>query len=107
MRAAARTTASSLKLHEVFERAAAAGDNQHVRPQHGSVRGKRVEAVDRRDNLGRGGLSLHPDRPNDDPEREAVGEPVKDVANDRAGGRRHHADDFEAGTGFLLRFGVE
>ena len=96
-----------VEAHEVFERAAAAGDDQHVRPRRSSVRGKRVEAVDRRCDLGRGGLSLHPDRPDDDPDREPVGESVEDVANDGAGRRRHHADDHRQERDFALARGVE
>ena len=107
LRAAARTTASSLKLmrssSEPPPRATISTSGRGAC----SVRGKRVEAVDRRCDLGRGGLSLHPDRPDDDPDREAVGEAVQDVANDGAGRRRHHADDFRQERDFALARGVE
>ena len=59
-----------VEAHEVLERAAAASDDQHIGPRRSAVRGKCVEAVDRRGDLGRGGLALHPDRPDDDPDRE-------------------------------------
>ena len=96
-----------VEAHQVFERAAAASHDQNVRPRRGPIRGERVEAVDGRCDLGRGGLSLHPHRPDDDPDREAVGEPVEDVANDGAGRRRHHADDPRQERDCALARGVE
>ena len=96
-----------VEAHQVLERAAAAGDDQHVRPHRASVRGKRIEPVDRRRDLGRGGLTLHPDRPDDDPNREPVGETMQDVANDGAGRRGHHADDLRQERDLALARGVE
>ena len=42
--------------------------------------------------LGRAGLALHAHRPHQHLAREAVLEPMQDVADHRAGGRGHHAD---------------
>ena len=107
LRAAARTTHLVVEAHEILERAAAARDDQHVRPRRRPVRRQRIEAVDRRRDLGRGGLSLHAHRPDDDPNREAVGETVQNVANDGAGRRRHDADDFRQERNLALARGVE
>ena len=83
-----------VEAHEVLERAAAARDDQHVGTRHGPpIDGERVEAVDRGGDLGGGGLALNADRPDDHPNREAVGEAMQDVADDGAGRRRHHADN--------------
>ena len=86
---------------KVLQAAAAAGDDQQVRPRRqsrfgsrlGSRRGQAIEAADRgRDLLG-GGLALDQDRPDQDVAREPIGEAVQDVADHRAGGRGDHADD--------------
>ena len=48
---------------EVLERAAAARDDQHVRPRDRPARRQRVEAVDGRRDLRRAALALHAHRP--------------------------------------------
>ena len=69
--------------------------------------GERIEAVDRRGDLGRGGLALDAHRPDDDAHGKAVGEAVQNVANDRAGRRRHHADNPRQERGLALARRVE
>ena len=77
---------------QVLERAAAARDDQDVRPRHRPARRQAVEARDRgRDLLGRE-LALHQHRPQQHPAREALGEPVQDVLDHRPGRRGHDAD---------------
>ena len=78
---------------QVLERAAPARHDQHVRPRREAAGGERVEPVDRRRHLGRRGLPLHPHRPHQDPNRETVGKPMQNVADDRAGRRGDDADD--------------
>ena len=92
---------------QVLERAAAAGHDQDVRPRRRSLRSKRVEAVDRRRDLGRRGLALHADRPHDDADRETVLEPMQNVADDRAGGRGDDAHDPRHERNLALARGVE
>ncbi len=70
---------------EVFEAAAAARHDHHVRAGDGTGRRKRVEAAYGRGDLGRGGFALDADRPDHDLDRKAVGEAVEDVADDGAG----------------------
>ena len=77
---------------QILERAAAARDDEQIRPRHRPALGQRVEAVDRGGNLERRALALHLHRPDQHAAREAVGEPVQDVANDRAGRRGDDAD---------------
>ena len=50
---------------------------------------------------------MHAHRPDDDPDREAVGEAVQNVANDGAGRRRHDADHFRQERNLALARGVE
>ena len=54
---------------------------------------ERVEAADRRGDLFGRAVALHPHRPHQHVARKAVGQPVQDVADDGAGGRRDDADD--------------
>ncbi len=78
---------------QILDRAAAAGDDQHVRPRDRPVGRQRVEAADRgRDLLGRA-LALHAHRPDKHRAGKAVLQPVEDVADHRAGRRGHDADD--------------
>ena len=107
LRATARTTASSLKLmrssSEPPPRATISTSGRIARP----VDGQRVEAVDRRGDLGRGGLALDAHRPDDHPDGKAVGEAMQNVANDGAGRRGHHADHSRQERGLALARGVE
>ena len=77
---------------EVLEAAAAAGDDQQVRPRHRPARGERVEAADRRRDLRRAALALHRHRPEQHRPREALAQAVQDVADHRARGRGDDAD---------------
>jgi hypothetical protein len=68
---------------------------------------QRVEAGDRLgDARGRVG-ALHRHRPDEDAAREAVGEAVQDVADDRAGRRGHDSDDVGQEGQLALAVGVE
>lgn len=78
---------------QVLEAAAAPGDDDQVRPRDRSTRFERIEAADGGGHFRAGALPLDPDRPDQDMGREAVGEAVQDVADDRAGGRGDNADD--------------
>ena len=77
---------------EVLERAAAAGDDQHVGARQRAARRKTVEALDRGRDLGRGELALDQDRPQQHPAREALRQTVEDVLEHRTRGRGHDAD---------------
>ena len=107
LRATARTATSSLKLHrsssEPPPRATISTSGRGARPPAA----QRIEAVDRRGDFGRRRLALHPHRPHDDVDRESVGEPVQNVADDRAGRRRHHADHPRQERNLALARGVE
>ena len=77
---------------QIFQRAAAARHDQQIRARDRAIRRQRIEAVDRgRDLLGRA-FALHPHRPHQHPARKAVGQPMQNVADHRAGRRGHHAD---------------
>ena len=78
---------------EVLDAAAAARDDQQIGPRHGTLGRQTVEAADRGGDLLGRALALDQHRPNEHPAREAVGQAVQDVADDRAGGRGDHADD--------------
>ncbi len=90
---------------QVLQRAAAARDDQQIRPADAPAFGQRVEAVDGgRDLLGRA-FALHLHRPDDDVAREAVGQAMQDVADHRARGRRDDADRLrQIGNELLARF---
>ena len=78
---------------KILDRAAAAGDDQHVRPRHGAADTHRVEAANGGGHLGGAGFALDAYRPDEDVTGETVLKPMKDVADDRAGRRSHHSDD--------------
>src|SRR5262245_60952734 len=77
---------------QVLERAAAARDDEKVGPADRPVERKRVEAADGGGDLLGRAVALHAHRPHDHVAREAVGEPVQDVADDGARGRCDDAD---------------
>ena len=89
--AAARTTALLVEAPQVLQAAAAARDDQHVGPRNAPPR-QRIEASDGSGHLGRAGLPLHPDRPQQHARRKALVEPPQHVADHRAGRRGHDAD---------------
>ena len=71
---------------QVFERAAAARDDEEVGPGDRPNRRQAVEAVDRGGHLLGGAFALHPYRPEQDLTRKAAGEPMQNVADHRTGG---------------------
>ena len=77
---------------QILDRAAAARDDQQVGPRHRAAGWQRVEAADRGRDLVGAGLALHRHRPDQHAAREAVLEPVQDVADHRAGRRGDDAD---------------
>ncbi len=70
---------------EVFERAAAARDDEDVRAPQRPFQWKRAEAGDGGGDLCRRSFALNPHRPDQHMAREAVLEPMQDVADDGAG----------------------
>ena len=77
---------------QIFERAAAARDDDQIGPRQRAASRQRVEAADGVGDFGGGRLALHPHRPHQDAARKAVGEAMQDVADDGAGRRRDDAD---------------
>ena len=77
---------------EVFQAAAAAGDDQHVGPRHRRGCIEAVEARDRGSDLLRRARALDRDRPDQHPAGKAVLDAMQDVADHRARGRGHDAD---------------
>ena len=77
---------------QVLERAAAARDDQQIGPGDAAALRQRVEAADGGGDLLGRAFALHLDRPDDHVAREAVGEPMQDVADHRAGRRGDDAD---------------
>ncbi len=78
---------------QVLEAAAAPRDNDDVRSHHGAGRRQSIEATNGGGDFGGGGVALDLHRPDQHPRREAVAEPVEDVADHRAGRRGDDADD--------------
>ena len=93
--------------HQVFQAAAAPGDDQHIGPGHGASFRQPVEAVDGGGDLLRRAFSLNQDRPQDHPTGEAVRHPVQDIANDGPGGGGDDADDIGQEGDFAFAAGVE
>ena len=77
---------------EVFQAAAAAGDDQHVGPRHRRGCIEAVEARDRGSDLLRRARALDRDRPDQHAAGEAVFDAMQDVADHGARGRCHDAD---------------
>ena len=78
---------------QILEGAAAARDDEHVRAGMRPARFEGIEAADRGGHLLGRGLALHARRPDQHAAREAVAEPVQDVADDGTGRRGDDADD--------------
>ena len=77
---------------QILDRPAAARDDDEIGSRHRAIRGDRIEAAHRRRHLFRRALPLHLDRPDDDMAGAAILQPVQDIADHRAGRRRHHPD---------------
>ena len=75
---------------QVFDRAAAARHDDHVRPWHGRIAFEALQGID---HLRRRRIALDDDRPDDDAARPTVADAMQDVADDRAGRRGDDADD--------------
>ena len=105
--AAARTTISSLKAHRSSRlpppRATISTSGRGTGPSLGQA----VEARDGGGHLARRLLALHRHRPDQHMAREAVGQPMQDVADHRAAGRGHHAHHLGQEGQRPLAVGVE
>ena len=78
---------------QVFERSAAARDDEHVGSRDRAAGRQRVEAADRLRDLSRRCFPLHPHRPHQHVDGKAIGEAMQDVADHRPGRRGDDADD--------------
>ena len=87
---------------QILDRAAAARDDQQVRPRH-----DRGKAANRLRDPGRSALSLDRHRPHDDPGRAAILEAVDDVADHRAGRRGDDSDHLRKERQPALARGIE
>jgi hypothetical protein len=92
---------------QILERAAAARDDEQVGSAHRAIDGKRVEAVDGGGDLLGAAIALHAHRPYHHVAREAVGEPMQNIANDGARGRGDDSDPLGQERQELLARGVE
>ena len=79
---------------QILQRAAAARDDQEIRPRNPARFGQRVEAANGGGNLFGRAFALHLDRPHQHAAGKAVLQPVQDVANDGARRRGDDADHF-------------
>ena len=93
---------------QVFQRTAAARDDQQIGARNPARFRQRVKTADRcRDLFGRA-VALHLDRPHQYAARKAVLQAVQDVADHRAGGRGHDADHFrQPGQQLLAALGEQ
>src|SRR5690606_40488326 len=78
---------------EVFQRAAAARDDENVRTRDGAAGRECIEAPDGGGDFRGAGLALDAHRPDEDMARKAVREPMENVADHRAGRRGDDAHD--------------
>ena len=92
---------------QVLDRTAAARDDEDVRARDRAAGFERVEAGDGGGDLRRRALPLHGDRPDEDAAREAIGEAVENVADDRADRRGDDADHLRQMRQRLFAGGVE
>ena len=69
---------------QILHAATAAGDDDEVGPGDRATGLKRIEAANAGRHFGCGCLALHARRPDQDVAREAVAQPVQDVANHSA-----------------------
>ena len=77
---------------KIFERTAAARDDQHIGSRDGSIRLKRVEPGDRGGDLRGAGLALNTHWPDQHAARETIVQTMQNVSDHRAGRRSDHAD---------------
>jgi hypothetical protein len=77
---------------QVLERATAARDDDEIGPRQRPTFWQSIKAHDAGGDFGGRGLALHARRPHQHAARKAVGQPMQDVADDRAGGRGDDAD---------------
>ena len=93
-----------VKRPEVFKTAAAAGDNQDVRPGNGAAARQGIEAFDGCGDFFGGSFALYGGRPDNNAAGKAVANAVNNVTNDGAAGRGDNADDVrQKGNGFFVR----
>src|SRR5690606_22336004 len=92
---------------QVLDRAAAAGDDDHVRAGYRAAGLQGVEAADGVGHLAAGGVALDHHRPDDDAAGPALGNAMQDVADHRPGGAGDDADDGGEGGNRLLAGRVE
>ncbi len=92
---------------EIFDGAAAPGDDQDVGTRDGAILAEAVEAFDGGGDFGGGRLALDADRPDDYVGREAIGDAVEDIADDGAGGRGDDADGARQVGQLALALGSE
>ena len=93
-----------VKRPEVFKTAAAAGDNQDVRPGNGAAARQGIEASDGCGDFFGGSFALYGGWPDNNAAGKAVANAVNNVTNDGAAGRGDDADDVrQKGNGFFVR----
>lgn len=78
---------------EVFQTAAATGDDQYIRPCNFTTGLKRIEAANGVRHFLARTFALHLDRPDDDMHGKAIRDAVKNIANNRTRRRGDDADD--------------
>ena len=81
-----------IEAPKILEAAAATGDDDEIGAGDRAAFRQCIETVDGVGHFHAAAFALHPHGPDDDSQREAIGDAVEDVADDRARGRRHHAD---------------
>ncbi len=82
-----------VKAPQILDRSAPARHDQQVRAWYCSARLQRAKAAHGGCNLVGRTLPLHQHRPHDDMGRKTILQPVQNITNHCAGGRRHHTDD--------------
>ncbi len=92
---------------QIFDAAAAAGDDQNVGSWHWRARRQPIEAGDRRGDLFRGLRPLHEHRPEEHAPGESIGETVQNVTDHGAGRRCDDADDIRQERNRLFPRGIE
>ena len=90
--AAARTTTSSLNAQRSSSEPPPRATMMISGLRHRMLCRQRVEAADRAGHLLGRAVALHANRPHHHTARETIAQPMQDIADDRAGRRRHHAD---------------
>ena len=83
-----------VKAPQILNRTPAARHDDQIGTGQRATGRQRVEPTDRIGDLGRTVLPLNRDGPDQNLAREAVAQPVQNIADHRARGRGHNADDF-------------